>query len=352
MPTFKQEQLVDFGTRIFVAAGVQEPYATRVVESLALSNLLGVDSHGFVRIPQYLEAIAAGTIHPDAEAEVVRDNGITILLDGCGGFGQVIARQAALMGIERAKKSAVAIVSFANVMHIGRLGEYVALAAEQGLIALLIVNGARPGGLVSPFGSRERILGTNPIAFAIPAGSYPPLIADFSTAAVAEGKVRVAMFKGESIPNNWVVDRDGKPTTNPADLYDGGALLTFGDHKGFSLSLLAEVLAGILSGADTPAFPSYTQLENGAFLLVVDQTFFRLADEYCAAVDYLFSRIKDAKLMDGSSGVMIPGEPEVATRARREREGILIDEKTWSDLVQTATRLGVELPVEMGTNQA
>lgn len=349
MPTFKKEQLQDIGTRIFIAAGVKDHYARQVVDSLVLSNLLGVDSHGFVRIPQYLEAIAAGTIHPDADAEIVRDNGIAIVLDGCGGFGQVVARQAALMGIERAKKHAVGVVSFSNVMHVGRLGEYVALAADQGLIGLLIVNGARPGGLVSPFGARERVLGTNPIAFAIPAASHPPLIADFSTAAVAEGKVRVAMFKNESIPDNWVVDRNGKPTTNPADLYDGGAILTFGDHKGFSLSLLAEVLAGILSGADTPAFPTYTQLENGAFMLVVDQTYFRSAEEYNAAVDFLFSRVKGAMPMDGRSGVMIPGEPELATRVRREQEGIPIDEKTWSDIGQAAARLGVDPLMPIGS---
>src|SRR5581483_5904674 len=123
-------------------------------------------------------------------------------------------------------------------------GEYVTQAADAGLIALLVVSGARPGGLVAPYGSRQRILGTNPIAFAIPAGSYPPLVADFSTAAVAEGKVRVALAKGEKIPPTWVVDRDGKPTTDPAKLYDGGALLTFGEHKGFALALLADVLAG------------------------------------------------------------------------------------------------------------
>lgn len=342
MPIYKKEQLTEIGTRIFIAAGANEENARRVVESLVLSNLLGVDSHGFVRIPQYLDAIAAGTIHPDAIGRVVRDNGIAILLDGCGGFGQVVARQAMLLGIERAKKSSVCVVSFSNVMHIGRLGEYVALAADEGLIALLIVNGARPGGLVSPFGSRERVLGTNPIAFAIPAGSRPPLIADFSTSAVAEGKVRVAMFKGEQIPPTWVVDREGRPTTNPADLYDGGAILTFGDHKGFSLSLLAEVLAGILSGADTPAFPSYTQLENGAFLLVVDQTFFRSAEEYNASVEYLFSRVKNAQPANGGSGVMLPGEPERVTQAKREREGIPIDEKTWADITLAAARLGVE----------
>lgn len=343
MPTFSREQLQSFGTQIFVAAGVPEPIARQVIESLLLSNLIGVDSHGFVRIPQYLDAIKSGMIVPNAEPEVVRDNGVAVLLDGHSAFGQIVARRAAELAIGRAKKSVICAVSFAGTMHIGRLGEYVTLAADAGLIALLIVSGSRPGGLVAPYGSRQRMLGTNPIAFAIPAGSYPPLVADFSTAAVAEGKVRVALAKGETIPPTWVVDREGKPTTDPAKLYDGGALLTFGEHKGFGLALLAEVLAGIVSGADVPSFPTYTQLENGAFLLVVDQTFFRSGDQYYPAVDLLFQRVKQALPMDGNAGVMLPGEPEEQIREKREREGIPIDEKTWSDLTRVAAQLNVEL---------
>ncbi|HZQ05847.1 MAG TPA: Ldh family oxidoreductase [Anaerolineae bacterium] len=343
MPTLTKEQLEETGTRIFVAAGVPSATARQVVQSLVLSNLLGVDSHGFVRIPQYLEAITAGTIVPDAQPEVVRDNGVALLIDGHNAFGQIVARRATELAIERAKKTAVCVVSFSGVLHIGRLGEYVSLAAEHGLIALLIVSGSRPGGLVSPFGSRQRLLGTNPIAFAIPAASYPPLVADFSTSAVAEGKVRVALFKGEAIPPDWVLDHDGKPTTNPADLYDGGAILPFGGHKGYSLSLLAEVLGGIVSGADVPSFPSYDRLQNGAFLLVVDQTFFRSAQEYYSSVDLLFTLVKQALPIDGADGVMIPGEPEQRTRAKRARDGITIDEKTWSDLREAAVRLNVTL---------
>lgn len=343
MPTFTQAQLEESATRIFVAAGVDETVSRQVVQSLVLSNLMGVDSHGIVRIPQYLEAIRSGIIQPEAKPEIVRDNGVAILADGCRAFGQLAARWAAEIAIERAKKSAICALSFSNVMHIGRLGEYVSLAADEGLVGLIIVNGSRPGGLVSPFGSRQRVLGTNPIAFAIPAATYPPMVADFSTSAVAEGKVRVAMFKGQTIPPDWVVDREGKPTTNPADLYEGGAILPFGGHKGFSLSLLAEVLAGILSGADTPAFPSYTQLQNGVFLLVIDQTFFRSAKEYFASVDLLFTLVKQALPMDGVGEILIPGEPELRRRQERERDGIPVDDTTWSSIVKAAAELQVEL---------
>ncbi len=343
MPTFSKAQLEEIGTRIFVAAGVQENISRQVTQSLVASNLIGVDSHGFVRIPQYLQAIKSGMIVPDAEPEIVRDNGVAVLLDGHDAFGQIVARRATEVAIERAKISAVCAMSFAGAMHIGRLGEYVGMAADEGLIAFMIVSGSRPGGLVAPFGSRQRILGTNPIAFAIPAGTYPPLVADFSTGAVAEGKVRVAMFKGLSLQPGWVVDREGKPTTTPSDLYDGGAILPFGEHKGYSLSLLAEVLGGVVSGAEFSSHPNYKQLQNGAFLLVVDQTFFRSAQEYNAAVDTLFTIVKGALPADGNKEIMLPGEPEQRTREKREREGIPIDDITWGELQQAAEQFHIEL---------
>jgi LDH2 family malate/lactate/ureidoglycolate dehydrogenase len=162
------------------------------------------------------------------------------------------------------------------------------MAAEEGLIGLMFVNGTRPGGLVAPFGAREHIWGTNPIAFGIPAGSRAPLVADFATSAVSEGKVRIAHRKGEKIPFGWVLDREGKPTHDPADLYNGGALLTFGDYKGSALSVLVEVLGGILSGLNTPIFPDYKVMYKGVFALVMEPSFFLPLGHHRLAVDYLF----------------------------------------------------------------
>ncbi len=343
MPTFFADELGKIGVRIFMAAGVPETTAVEVVESLVLSNLVGVDSHGVVRIPQYIEAIKAGEIVPDAEPEIIRDSTVVTLMQGKWAFGQVVARRAMLLAISKAQLHGLGAISFTNVHHIGRLGEWAELAAGEGLIGLVMANGSRPGGLVAPFGARQAVTGTNPIAFAIPAGSYSALVGDFSTGAVAEGKVRIAFNKGERIPLGWVIDGDGHPTTNPADLYDGGALLTFGGHKGYALCLLVEVLGGLLSGAGTPIAPDYKELQNGVFMLVIDPGFFRPVSEYREGVDLLFTAIKEALPAEGMEGALIPGEPEQRRRAERENRGIPIDPKTWADIQEVARVLNVKI---------
>lgn len=341
MPLFYVADLVDVGTRIFVAAGAPEPVARRVADSLVLSNLLGVDSHGIMRIPQYLNEIEAGGIVPDAEPKVVRDNGVAVLMDGQDAFGQIVAERAMRLAIEKARHHAIGIVSFARVLHIGRLGEWVALAADEGLFGLVLTNGSRPGGLVAPFGSRQRMMGTNPIAFAVPTRDRRPLVADFATSVVAEGRVRLALQKGERIPLAWVIDKEGHPTTDPADLYDGGALRTFGGHKGYSLSLMVEVLAGILSGANSPVFPEYERLQNGVFMMALDVTFFRPAGEYYAALHTLLAALKQALPARGMDGVLLPGEPELRHRAERERDGIPVDDETWATIQRAAATVNV-----------
>jgi LDH2 family malate/lactate/ureidoglycolate dehydrogenase len=191
------------------------------------------------------------------------------------------------------------------------------------------------------------MLGTNPIAFAVPAGSFPTLVADFSTSSVAEGKVRIALRKGESVPHGWLIDRDGMATTDPNGLYEGGSILCFGDHKGYALSLLVEVLGGILSGADTPAFPDYRYMHNGVFLLAIQPEFFRPGDSYREAVDYLFAAVKGALPAHGSPGALIPGEPELHQKSIREQHGVPVDANTWAELVEVARDLSVSLDVEL-----
>jgi uncharacterized oxidoreductase len=314
-----------------------------VVESLVLSNLLGIDSHGVVRIRNYFDSIQAGAIVPNAEPELVRDSKAVALMDGRKAFGQIVAKKAMKLAVQKAREYVIGAISFTDVYHIGRLGEYAAMAAEEGLIGLIIANGSRPGGLVAPFGSRERMLGTNPIAFAIPAGSLPPLVADFSTSSVAEGRVRIAMRKGRKVPPGWLIDREGKPTTEPGDLYEGGAILAFGEHKGYALSLLVEVVGGILSGADTPIFPNYKYMHNGVLVLVINPAFFRPEAEYKSAVDFLFNRVKQALPAQGMNGALIPVEPELKLKAIREKEGIPIDEETWAELLELAAALKVSI---------
>jgi LDH2 family malate/lactate/ureidoglycolate dehydrogenase len=314
---------------------------------LVLSNLLGVDSHGIVRIRNYMDSIRVGAIVPGAQPAIVRDNGVSVLMDGRKAFGQIVAQKAAALALERAQKHAIGVVSFTDVYHIGRLGEYVHWIAERGLLAIMLANGSRPGGLVTPFGARQRMLGTNPIAFAIPAGSQPILVADFSTSAVAEGKVRIALRNEEQVPSGWLIDRDGMSTTDPNGLYEGGSILCFGGHKGYALSLLVEVLGGILSGADTPAFPDYAYMHNGVFLMAIQPEFFRPGGSYKVAVDFLFSTIKGALPAQGSQGPRIPGEPEMEQKIIREREGVPVDAHTWAELLEVAAGLNVNLEAEI-----
>ena len=343
MPTFTASQLEEIGVQIFKAVGTGEAIAREVVQSLVLSNLLGVDSHGVMRIPNYLDAISAGWTEPNAEPEVVRENEVAAVMHGNNAFGQVAARRAMLTAIGKARKQSIGAASFTDIYHIGRLGEWAALASSENLIGLVIANGSRPGGLMAPYGARQKMLGTNPLAFAIPAGTFPPLLADFSTAAVAEGKIRISFHKGESIPAGWIIDSQGRATTNPGDLYEEGAILPFGDYKGYALALMVEVLGGILSGADTPIFPDWGRMHNGVFMLAIEPTFFRPGEDYSKAVDFLFSAVKQALPAHGMDGALIPGEPERKRKAEREKNGVPVHNKTWQDIKVAAQNIGIDL---------
>lgn len=341
MRVLSTAQLKEYATKIFVAAGVEAQIAMQVVDSLVLSNLLGIDSHGVVRIKNYLDSMDRGAIVPGGIPQIVCDSGPAVLIDGCHAFGHIVAAQATELAISKAHQGGIGVCVFTNIYHIGRLGEYVETAADEGMIAIIMANGSRPGGLVAPFGGCDRRLGTNPIAFAIPAGSQPSLVADFSTAAVAEGRVRVAARKGEKMPSGWLIDRMGMPTTNPSDLYEGGAILTFGEYKGYALSLLIEVVGGILSGAETPIFPNYDYMHNGVFILVIDPTCFRTRGDYESSVDFLFKAVKETRPANNMDGVLIPGEPERRRKADREKNGIPIDDETWVEIREAAESLNV-----------
>jgi uncharacterized oxidoreductase len=321
---------------------VDKETAAEVTHSLVLSNLMGVDSHGIVRVSEYVGALKTGAIVPDSQPRITRENDVVTILDGERGFGQIVARRAMSLTIGKAQLKGVAVSSFKNILHVGRLGEFVAMASDVGMIGIMFVNGGRPGGTVAPFGSSRGMLGTNPVAFSIPAGSSPAFLADFATSTVAEGKVRIALNKGENLPPGCLIDRNGLATDNPADLYDGGAITTFGSYKGYALSLLIEVLGGILSGGDTPIFPSYDGMNNG-FAIAIEPGFFRSRPEFDVAINYLFTSIKEAPTAQGSKGALIPGEPESIQKSIRTREGILVDDNTLSELKKVAEQLSVEL---------
>ncbi|MEJ5198922.1 MAG: adenylosuccinate synthetase, partial [Anaerolineae bacterium] len=244
MPLFSASQLTAVGVRLLEAVGVPSPTAELVSRSLVEGNLMGHDSHGVIRLVQYVRAIERGQIVPRAEIEIVRETATTALLDAHWAFGQVAARRAMEIAIAKAKQYSLGAVGLRNSAHIGRLGEYALMAVEHGMIGFLTCNSSL---LTAPYGGVDRVFGTNPFAFAFPR-SGTPFLMDFAASVVAEGKLRVAMAKGVPIPEGWILDKERKPTTNPADFYDGGVLLPLGGHKGYGLLMVADLLGGALTG--------------------------------------------------------------------------------------------------------
>lgn len=317
------------GTRILTAAGASPADAEVVVGSLVRSNLLGHDSHGVRRLLDYVAQVRSGRIDPRAvpEAETTRPGAVVV--HGRRAFGQLAARRAVreLEAVVRAQGSGVAVIRECN--HIGRLGEYVADLAERDLVGLAFGN-ADP--TVAPHGGRERRLGTNPLAWAAPRGlGLPPLVMDWATSGVAEGKLRVARDRGERVAPGLVLDAQGRPTTAPADFYAGGALLPFGGHKGYGLSVLIEVVGGLLAGVGIGSLPGY-QGGFGTVLVAFDIAAFLPARQFREQAERFCRLLAETPPARGHEGVMVPGEPEERTRRDRARDGIPIADRTWHEL--------------------
>jgi LDH2 family malate/lactate/ureidoglycolate dehydrogenase len=340
MPQCTAEELRKLGRRLLEAAGVPGPTAALVSDSLVESNLMGHDSHGIIRLLEYLDSIAAGRISPRAEVEVVKETPTTALLDAHWAFGQVAAARAMAIAIEKARVHHVAVVGMAHSSHIGRLGEYALMAAEQGLIGAVMCN-ASPNGGAAPYGGMARMLGTNPLAYAIPTGGPWPFLMDFATTTCAEGKVRVARAKGVPLPPGCILDKEGRPSTNPDDFYAGGVLLPMGGHKGYGLSLLMDLLGGALTGHGCTCLPEYVA-GNGVLMMAIDIEAFSPLAQFEDTAGRLFAAIKASRPAPGVEEILIPGEPEFRTKERRLREGIPVPERTWCDLQRAAQRLGLQ----------
>ncbi len=284
-------------------------------------------------IPRYLDEIRRGYIVPDARPVIVRQTGGTALVDARRGFGHHAALFATDLGVRMARESGVSLVGIVECGHIGRLGTYVSRAAEQGAVSFVANGGLGPH--VVPFGGKKATVGTNPIAFGFPADQSPAFMADFATSSVAGNKLLIARAKGESVPLGLLLDKEGNPTTNPADFWDGGGLLPFGGHKGYALGLVSALLSSVLTGA------LETTYDWGVCILTIDAGVFRPASEVRQAADRVFARVKSTPPAAGSAGVLIPGEPELATRERRISEGIPLDDDTWGKVTAAAASLGV-----------
>ncbi len=345
MPNLKQAELTDFVTKIFIGAGATPENAEIVARSLVLSNMAGHESHGTIRVRQYLDQIERGDIDPTAEPTIVSDTGAVINVDANSSFGQISASFTIKEAIKRAKEYGICAAGLFHSGHVGRLGEWVEMAAEEEMIGLALCNGGGPApGRVAPFGAIEPILGTNPIAAGIPIGDSEAVLLDFATSAVAEGKVRVARNRGKMIPEGWILDKNGLPSTDPNALYDNGVLLCAAGHKGYGLSLLVEFLGGLLVGNSVPGLPDYMP-RNGVLFIVLNIAPFKAMAEWNEKSHEYVNNIRKLRPAPGFEEVLLPGDPEHRNVKAREVSGIDIDETTWQNLKDAAEQYGIAVPL-------
>lgn len=349
MPVFQAGELQAITTQIFQGAGSPEEEARLVSRYLINANLMGHDSHGVIRIPQYLTSVKQGDCVPGASPEVVQETPATVVLNANWGYGQVAATRAMEIALEKAANQAVSSVGIHQCNHIGRLGEYPAMAAAHDMIGIVTVNGHGVGHIVAPFGGAEGRMVTNPIAVGIPTGQGTPVLMDIATSVVAEGKVRVKRNQGQPTPEGWLVNNQGVPTTNPEDLYTSprGALLPLGGleagHKGYALSFVIEVLSGALSRAGCAKPDAARGAANGVFMLVLNIAAFTPIEDFKQEVDDFSAYVKSARPMQGFTEVLLPGEIEARQFQHRSDTGITVDDETWRQIVTSAAEYGVNV---------
>jgi uncharacterized oxidoreductase len=345
MPRIQASELRSLGTCIFEGLKVPREEASWVAELLVRANLVGHDSHGVIRIPQYAQAIKSALVQPGASFEIVKESPSTALINGHWGLGQVVARRAMELAIRKAKETKISSVGAYNLYHVGRLADYTRMAAEQNLVGIMTVNGGGASPLVAPFGGATGRLATNPISIAFPTGGSVPFLFDMATSIVAEGKVRVKRNRGEKTPEGWLLDNQGRPTTDPNAFYQEprGAILPLGGsagHKGFGLAMVVEILSGILARGGY-ARQGAKRFSNGTFIVVIDISAFVEPREFRAEIDDLLAYVKSAPTAPGVEAIMYPGEPEAIEQQRREREGIPLEDETWQQLMALAQELGI-----------
>jgi hydroxycarboxylate dehydrogenase B len=344
------DPLRDFCAEIFARVGCRSEEADRVSASLVDANLTGHDSHGVIRVPRYVDWVRTGDLVPNQSIERVVDSPVIGVVDGRFGFGQTTAPMAVDVGVEKARAMGLSAISLRNSGHVGRVGEWAERAAAAGMISIHFVNAAG-SILVAPFGGLDRRLSTAPFCAGVPREGAPPIVLDFATSLVAEGKVNVASRGGKPLPSDALIGPDGVLSGDPALIYgpltvDGprdhargaGAIRAFGEHKGSGLALICELLGGSLTGNGATA-PD-RRFSNGMFSLYVDPKRVDPSQIFDADMTRYLDWLRQAKAAPGEA-IMTPGEPERAARAKRALSGVPLSDEAWASIVATARSVGV-----------
>ena len=353
--TFPYPQLWKFAFDTFIKINCPDKEARLASDVLLSADLRGIDSHGLARLSGYVRLWEAKRVNSNPQIKVVHETPSTAVVDGDRGLGLVVAPRAMEIAIEKAKQVGTGWVAVKNSNHFGIAGYHSMMALKHDMIGISMTN-ASP--LVAPTFSVERLLGTNPICVAIPAGQQPPFVADFATTTAANGKLEILQRKNKDAPLGWIQKKDGSPSTNPNELKDGGALIPLGSdyehgsHKGFCLGAWVDIFSAVLSGANygpwVPPFVSFLAPTAdpvgegiGHFFGAMRVDAFRPADEFKNHMDNWIARFREAKVIEGYERLIIPGDPERMCEQVRREEGIPLNEKVVEDLKSLAAKLSI-----------
>lgn len=349
MPVLKESTLLEFSQSLLAGGGATAEEAQVVGRSLVEANLRGHDSHGVMRIPFYVKQVQEGRLKPGMRLEVVHESSGTLVTDGSWGFGQTLSRDLTERLMNKASQAGIASGTLRRSAHIGRLGEYAEMAAEQGMSAIICANTHGAAQRVAPVGGKRPRLGTNPLCVGMPGGKDGPFILDFGTSATAEGKVRVKKIAGQPVPLGWILDPEGKPTTDPNQLYGDppGTILPMGGdqaYKGFGLAFMIEMLCGALSGGQCSYPNPPPPVGNCAFFIVISPQHYAGFEHLKREIVQLEEYTRTVPRIDGCDEIFLPGDPERRTLTKRRAEGIPIDDGNWNALLKLADELKLTPP--------
>jgi L-2-hydroxycarboxylate dehydrogenase (NAD+) len=357
-PVYPYQALLSFTIAIFQKIGCPEKDARTAAVALLSADLRGIDSHGVARLIGYVRLQEAGRANPVPHIRIIHETPSTAVVDGDSGLGLVVAPFAMQVAIDKARNAGTGWVSVQNSNHFGIAGYHALRAVNEDMIGIAMTNAS---ALVAPTFSLERLLGTNPICVAVPAGEEPPFVADLATTTAANGKLEILQRKNEPAPLGWIQDKDGRPSTDPHELKSGGALLPLGgdrdhgSHKGYALGAVVDIFSAILSGANygpwVPPFPAYVPMPTGMpgkgighFFGAMRVDAFRPAKDFKQDMDKWIRRFRSATPVPGQEKVLIPGDPEREMEAERLEQGIPLLPAVVEDLKGLAAKFGVDFP--------